>query len=161
MSLSLLITAFLPLSALTVSILQPLQEPRDVGLGMLSWPGQPDNSSAEDVDPESSLIIETVGSYPNTNISFLAPDANVSDSAFNVPFEYPDMDFIESSNADVECDGARFGVDLSRRSCSTLLLDRIRGFDTMYDIGQRFKGTFQVVLPSRISSCECIIITVR
>ena len=106
--------------------------------------------------PDDALVIETIGSGPSTNTTFLLPDANISGSVHDMPFDYPGLDSIAASNAEIQCKGEPFGFNLSRTSCN----DAINGWptgSTVISMGQRGHGNFQAKLPARRSSSEYIL----
>ena len=149
MALSLLLASLSATTALSASILQSAQG--DGGKDSLSMYSTPDDSSME---PDPSMIVESIGSSQSANASYQFPNAIISGSIYDMPFQYPELD-LEASDADIQCKES-FGVNLSRASCD----DIIRGWNPKdgsepYSWGQRGKGNFHANLPYRFSSSEC------
>ncbi len=114
---------------------------------------QTNDASAQPVVLDSSMVIESVGDVQSANTSFLFPDSNYSNSENKLPFEYPELDLLGASNADLQCKGGSLGVNLSRLSC-TSAFDRMSNQNTVLTWGQRSAGNYQVQLPFRASSLD-------
>ena len=131
-----------------------LQSPQDSG------DGAPDSLSAPSTPSELSLdltdfpILESVGSSSEANVSFLLPNVDDSNSDYDMPFEYPDLNLNGTTNDDVECKES-FGINLSRVSCENAL-QRFPNSPVPVKWGQRFKTSRNVALPYRVSSCKFV-----
>ncbi len=111
---------------------------------------QTNDASAQPIALDSSMVIESVGDVQSANTSFLFPDSNYSNSEYELPFEYPDLDLLGASNADLQCKES-LGVNLSRLSC-TSAFNRISSRNNLITWGQRGAGNYQVNLPFRVGS---------
>ena len=80
-------------------------------------------------------------------------NANVSNAMYDMPFKYPGLDLLETTNANIQCKGENFGFNLSRTSFSAALA-RIWDSTEMLSFGQRGQGQYDRKLPFRISSCK-------
>lgn len=114
---------------------------------------QTNDSSAQPIVLDNTMVIESVGDIQSANTSFLFSDSNYSNSEYELPFEYPDLDLLGAPNADLQCKGGSLGVNLSRLSC-TSAFDRMRNQNNLLTWGQRSAGSFQVLLPFRASSLD-------
>lgn len=154
-----LLAASYPIAALSASTSQPSPGtgsavsgphlsrgvPKDAFAGVL-------DSSTKPVESDSSSIITPIGSSRLANGSYTPPNTNTNGSIFDIPFEYPGLDGIEASDADIQCKES-FGANLSRTSCNNALMNLGSRSDSL-TWGQRGHGNFQLKLPFRASSCE-------
>ena len=119
--------------------------------GSVSRPPSPETPANGLPQPDQPSILETNGSSPAGNVSYLNPNKNESDSVYDLPFEYPGLELLENSNEDLQCKGQSFGFNLSQTSCQDALTRFPNGLSPV-TWGQRGQGAFQVKLPYRMNS---------
>ena len=154
MFFTLLLVIFFPLATFTASISQLSQSTASVAPDSLLTLNPTDDSSLEPIESDSSLIIQSIGSPQSPNTTLLLPNASLSVSEYDMPFEYPGLDdLLGATNAGLQCKGESFGFNLSRTSC-VQAFGRIGTSANLVTWGQRARGNYQVKLPYRYSSFD-------
>ncbi len=150
---TLILLTYFSIAVLSATVPKPAQGAYEGGSGSSLSLAPINDSSAEPILSDSSLVIESVGDVLSTNTTFLLPDSNSSNSEYALPFEYPDLGLLGATNADLQCKGGNFGVNLSRLSCNSAF-DRLSNSPSVMTWGQRGAGSFQIKLPFRASSSD-------
>ena len=99
-----------------------------------------------------SLVIEQSGSGSILNTTFTDTNLNISNPDYDMPFDYPGL--LDDTNDDITCKADPYGVNITRISCDDALDRMSLSTARLISFGQRGRGTFDINLPLRISSCK-------